>query len=190
MCSCPPPEAKQVHFHWRVVQDRRSSFLCPSAPEVDFGSHFGTQKGPKIMKKWGRNSKKNRKRKKSPTRAPKVATPIIGSDHRGAPGPVYGGRGGTTKRNTTDYLTRPWAVGPANFHRFAHTAGPGKRNRWIHGSTGRWFDRSMGGLLEGLVGRWVDGLVGRRPGCFAEALGDRKRKRAFKNKKGHLKRTP
>ena len=89
-CSQVPPEAKKLDFHWSVVQNRRSTFLRPGAPEVDFGSHFGTQKGPKIKKKWDRNSKKNRKRKKSPTWAPKVATAIIGSDHRGAPGPVWG----------------------------------------------------------------------------------------------------
>ena len=45
-----PPEAKKLYFHWRVVQNRRSAFLRPSAPEVDFGSHSGTQKAPKIMK--------------------------------------------------------------------------------------------------------------------------------------------
>ena len=38
----------------------------------------------------------------------------------------------------------------------------------------------MGGLLDGLVGRWVDGLVVRWLVCFAEALGDRKRKQALK----------
>ena len=65
------------------------------------------------------------------------------------------------------------------FNRFAHTAGPGKKNLWIHGSNDRWVDKSMGGLLDGLVGRWVDGLVVRWLVCFAEALGDRKRKQVF-----------
>ena len=73
------------------------------------------------------------------------------------------------------------------FNRFAQTAGPGKRNRWIHESTGRWVDKSIGGLLDGLVGRWVDGLVGRWLGCFAEALGERKRKQALKNRQGRTK---
>ena len=45
----------------------------------------------------------------------------------------------------------------------------------------------MDGLLDGLVGRWVDGLVVRWLGCFAEALGDRKRKHALKTSKGNLK---
>ena len=45
----------------------------------------------------------------------------------------------------------------------------------------------MGGLLDGLGGRWVDGLVGRWLVCFAEALGDKKRKRAFKNRQGKAK---
>ena len=40
----------------------------------------------------------------------------------------------------------------------------------------------MGGLLDGLVGRWVDGLVVRWLVCFAGALGDRKRKKALKNR--------
>ena len=34
--------------------------------------------------------------------------------HPGTPGLGWGGRGGTTKQNATRYLTRHWAVGPAN----------------------------------------------------------------------------
>ena len=45
----------------------------------------------------------------------------------------------------------------------------------------------MGGLLDGLGGRWVDGLVGRWLVCFAEALGDKKRKQALKNRQGKAK---
>ena len=48
-----PSEVKKLYFHWRVVQNRRSTFLPQSAPKVDFGSHFGTQKGSKIIKKRG-----------------------------------------------------------------------------------------------------------------------------------------
>ena len=89
--------------------------------------------------------------------------------------------------DSTRYVPTAKAVG-GGFNRFAQTAGPGKRNRWIHGSTGRWVDKSMGGLLDGLVGRWVDGLVVRWLVCFAEALGDRKREQASKTDKGELKR--
>ena len=45
----------------------------------------------------------------------------------------------------------------------------------------------MGGLLDGLGGRWVDGLVGRWLVCFAEALGDKKRKQALQNRQGKAK---
>merc|ERR1712091_188513 len=51
----------------------------------------------------------------------------------------------------------------------------------------RWVDKSMSGLLDGLVGRWIEGLVVRWLVCFAEALGDRKRKQALKNRPGKYK---
>merc|ERR1712091_231107 len=51
----------------------------------------------------------------------------------------------------------------------------------------RWVDKSMSGLLDGLVGRWIEGLVVRWLVCFAEALGDRKRKQALKNRPGKSK---
>ena len=41
------------------------------------------------------------------------------------PGFLLGGRGGTTRKQHADYLTRPWAKGPANLSGFAHSAGPG-----------------------------------------------------------------
>ena len=94
LSSRAPPEAKKLYFHWKVVQNRRSAFLPPSAPEVDFWHQFGSHKGPKIMKKRGRIFNKNRKRKKSPKRAPKVAPPIIGTTMVGPRGPSGGGRGG------------------------------------------------------------------------------------------------
>ena len=57
--SWAPSKVKKLYFHWRVVQNRRSAFLPPSAPEVDFGSHFGSPKGFKIIKKTGSKLKEN-----------------------------------------------------------------------------------------------------------------------------------
>ena len=68
-----PSEVKRLYFHWRVVQKRRSSFLPQSAPKVDFGSHFGTQKGPKIFKKRGGGVPGSQNREKC-AESPKVAT--------------------------------------------------------------------------------------------------------------------
>ena len=108
------PRGNKTAFSLEGCSKSKVDLFAPKRPRGWFWEPFWHPKGSQNHEKTESTVNEQMEAKKVNHMDTKSGHADHWPEDPGPRGSAWGGRGGTAKQNTTCYLTRPWAVGPAN----------------------------------------------------------------------------